>query len=160
MLLDRYLCIFSIFRVFHVLITFWSIAYGALEFRLCFFGDFSTFERVLLIFMILSDFASMARAKQHRERQKWMRFYTFSQVGRRRVFLTNATPGFVFFVIILWWIFDDFEHFLHPWREQSNTGNDKNERNLMHFRRSSDGVRFWPLQHRGVCFFVLILRWF
>ena len=90
---------FSVF--FHVLITFWSIPYGALEFRFCFFDDFSIFERALLIFMILSDFASMARAKQHRERQKWMRFYTFSQVGRRRVFLTNATPGFVFFVIIL-----------------------------------------------------------
>ena len=40
---------FRFFRVFHVLIKFWSIAYGALEFRWCFFGDFSTFERVSLI---------------------------------------------------------------------------------------------------------------
>ena len=39
-------------------------------------------------------------------------------------------------------IFDDFERILHPWREQSNTGNDKNERVFMRFRRSSDGVRF------------------
>ena len=37
------------FLVFHVLITFWSIAYGALEFRCCFFCDFSTFGRVSLI---------------------------------------------------------------------------------------------------------------
>ena len=28
---------------------FWSIAYGALEFRCSFFGDFSTFERISLI---------------------------------------------------------------------------------------------------------------
>ena len=42
--------------------------------------------------------------------------------------------------------------FWHPDREQSNTGNDKNERNLMHFRRSSDGVRFWQLQNRGPFF--------
>ena len=40
---------FRFFLVFHVLITFWSIAYGALEFRWCFFGDFSTFGRVSLI---------------------------------------------------------------------------------------------------------------
>ena len=31
-----------------------------------------------------------------------------------------------FFVIIFWWIFNDLEWFLHPWREQSNSGNDKN----------------------------------
>ena len=40
---------FRFFHVFHVLTTFRSIAYGALEFRLCFFGDFSTFERISLI---------------------------------------------------------------------------------------------------------------
>ncbi len=57
---------------------------------------------------------------------KWTRFYAFSQVGRRRVLLTIARPGFVFFVIIFWWIFNDFEWFVYPWREQSNTGNDKN----------------------------------
>ena len=57
---------------------------------------------------------------------KWTCFYAFSQVGRRRVLLTIARPGFVFFVIIFWWIFNDFEWFLHPWREQSNSGNDKN----------------------------------
>ena len=45
-------------------------------------------------------------------------------------------------------IFDDFERILHPWREQSNSGNDKNQRVLMHVRRSIDNVRFWPLQHR------------
>ena len=39
-------------------------------------------------------------------------------------------------------VFDDFERILHPWREQSNTGNDKNERVFMHFRTSADGVRF------------------
>ena len=33
MLLERYLYIFSIFRVFHVLIKFWSITYSTLEFR-------------------------------------------------------------------------------------------------------------------------------
>ena len=33
----------------YVLFTFWSIVYGALEFCLCFFGDFSTFGRVSLI---------------------------------------------------------------------------------------------------------------
>jgi len=43
-------------------------------------------------------------------------------------------------------IFDDFEQFLHSWREQRNTGNDTNERVLMHFRKSSSGVRFWQLQ--------------
>ena len=56
MIFRKILCFWSItyvsfrfFSVFHVLIKFWSIAYGALEFRLCFFGDFSTFERVSLI---------------------------------------------------------------------------------------------------------------
>ena len=38
------------------------------------------------------------------------------------------------------------------WREQSNTGNDKNERVLMHFCRSVDGVCFWPLQYRASYF--------
>ena len=49
-------------------------------------------------------------------------------------------------------IIDDFERFLHPWREQSNTWNDKNERIFMHFRRSSDGVCLLPLQHRASYF--------
>ena len=49
-------------------------------------------------------------------------------------------------------IFDDFERFLHPWREQSNTWNDKNERVFMHFRRSVDGVCLLPLQHRASYF--------
>ena len=30
----------------------------------------------------------------------------------------------------------------------------------MHFRRWGDGVRFWPLQHRELYYFVVILRWF
>ena len=33
LLLERYLCIFSIFHVLQVLTTFWGIAYGTLEFR-------------------------------------------------------------------------------------------------------------------------------
>ena len=37
-------------------------------------------------------------------------------------------------------IFEDFERILHPWRQQSNNGNDKNQRVLMHFRRSVDNV--------------------
>ena len=45
-------------------------------------------------------------------------------------------------------IFDDFERILHPWHEQSNSGNDKNQRVLMHVRRSIDNVPFWPLQDR------------
>ena len=171
LLLYRYLCIFSIiscFSCFNQVLEHCLWCFGiSLLFFVWFFNFWTNFADFGWIWCphrwfstILSDFASMARAKQHRERQKWMRFYTFSQVSRRRVFLTNATPGLVFFVVILWWIFDDFEQFLHPWREQSNTGNDKNERNLMHFCRSSDGVRFWPLQQRRACFFVLILRWF
>ena len=53
-------------------------------------------------------------------------------------------------------IFDDFERILHPWRQQSNSGNDKNQRVLMHVRRSIDNVRFWPLQLRHSYF----LWWF
>ena len=34
-----------------------------------------------------------------------------------------------------------FERISHPWREQSNTGNDKHQRVLMHVRRSIDNVR-------------------
>ena len=45
----------------------------------------------------LAILASMAWSKQHRELQKWMQFDAFSQVKRRRAFLTIATPGFVFF---------------------------------------------------------------
>ena len=57
-------------------------------------------------------------------------------------------------------MFNDFERFLHPWREQSNTGNDKSERVLMLFCRSVDGVRFWALHDGNLCFFMLISRWF
>ena len=137
------------YMIFRKIRCFWTVTYVSFRFSV-FFTFWSRFEALVMVFWnffvvfsvifqlldafrwfwidlnILSDFASMARAKQHRERQKWMRFYTFSQVSRRRVFLTNATPGLVFFVVILWWIFDDFEQFLHPWREQSNTGKDKN----------------------------------
>ena len=102
----------------------------------------------------------MAWAKQHRERQKWTRFDAILQVVRQRAILIIARPGVVFFVIILWSIFDDFERFLRPWCKQSNTGKYKNERVLMHFCRWSDDVRFWPLQHRNPHFFVFILRWF
>ena len=42
-------------------------------------------------------FASMAWAKQNRERQKWMRFDAFSQVKRRRVFFAVARPCSIFF---------------------------------------------------------------
>ena len=42
-------------------------------------------------------FASMAWAKQHRERQKWTPFYAFSHVGRRRAFVTIAKPEAIFF---------------------------------------------------------------
>ena len=70
----------------------------------------------------------MAWAKQHRERQKWTRFDAFSLVKQRRAVLTIATPGVVFFVIILSWILYKISRFLHPWCEQSSTGNDKNER--------------------------------
>ena len=49
-----------------------------------------------------------------------------------------------------------FERISHPWREQSNTGNDKHQRVLMHVRRSIDNVRCWPLQHRHSYF----LWWF
>ena len=45
---------------------------------------------------------------------------------------------------------------LHLWHEQSNSGNDKNQRVLMHVRRSIDNVRFWPLQLRHSYF----LWWF
>ena len=40
---------FRFFNVFHVLISFWGITYGALKFRRCFFDDFSTFVRISLI---------------------------------------------------------------------------------------------------------------
>ena len=105
--LDRYLYIFSIFRVFHVLIKCWSIVYGALEFLYCFFGDFSIFGRISLI-------------------------------------LDGSDAPI-----------DDFRRFwaiLHPWREQSNTGSDKNECVSIHFRRSVDGACFWPMQHRDSYF--------
>ena len=38
--------------------------------------------------------------------------------------------------------------------------NDKSERVFMQFRSSVDGVRFWALQDRNVCFFMVISRWF
>ena len=57
--------------------------------------------------------------------------------------LTIAKPGFVFFVIILRFIFDDFERFLHPWREQSNTGNDKNNAFLWFFAGRSTACVFY-----------------
>ena len=60
------------------------------------------------------------------------------------------------FVLIFRW----FVRFWHAELEPSNIGNDKNERVLMHFRRWSDGVRFWPLQNRMPYYFVFILRWF
>ena len=78
-----------------------------------------------------------------------MRFDACLQFGRRRAFLTIAKPSVVFFVIILWRIVDNYERFLHPWREQSNTGNDKNERVSMHFCRSGAGEYFWPLRDRA-----------
>ena len=56
--------------------------------------------------------------------------------------------------------FQWFWAILHPWRAQSNTGNDKSERVLMQFCRSVDGVRFWALRDRNSCFFMLISRWF
>ena len=63
-------------------------------------------------------FASMAWAKQHRERQKWTQFDAFSQVKRRRAFLTIATPGSCFFVLILRWFYMYFgvilRDFAHP----------------------------------------------
>ena len=46
-------------------------------------------------------FASMACAKQQRERQKRTRFDAISQVDRQRAFLTIATPAFVFL-----WLFN------------------------------------------------------
>ena len=49
-------------------------------------------------------------------------------------------------------IFDDFEGILHPWREQSDTGNDRNERLFMHFRTSAGDARVWPLQNRASYF--------
>ena len=45
-------------------------------------------------------------------------------------------------------IFDYFERISHPWHEQSNCGNNKNQRVLMHVRTSTDNVRFEPLQLR------------
>ena len=48
--------------------------------------------------------------------------------------------------------FYDFWAILHAWREQSNTGSDKNECVSIHFRRSVDGTCFWPLQHRASYF--------
>ena len=58
-----------------------------------------------------------------------------------RVF-DHCNTGFRIFVIIFWWIFDVFQWFLHPRREQSNTGNDKNDRVSMHFQRSIAGCVF------------------
>ena len=107
---------------------------------------------------ILSDFCINGVSKATPGTTKITRFYGFSQVGRRRAFFTIARPSFVFFVI-LWWIFGDFDLFFHPWREQSNTGNAKNQRVLMHFHKSSDGMRFWSLQYRYSRFFVVVLRW-
>ena len=48
--------------------------------------------------------------------------------------------------------FYDFWAILHAWREQSNTGSDKNECVSIHFRRSVDGTCFWPMQHRASYF--------
>ena len=38
--------------------------------------------------------------------------------------------------------FDDFQRISNPWREQSNAGNDKSDRDFRHFHGSVDGVRF------------------
>ena len=45
----------------------------------------------------LAILASMAWAKQHRERQKWTQFDALSQIKRRRMFLTIVIPGCIFF---------------------------------------------------------------
>ena len=61
----------------------------------------------------------------------------------------------VFFLGCSWfWVtrFSWFWAILHPWREQSNTGSDKNECVSIHFRRSVDGACFWPMQHRASYF--------
>ena len=105
-----------------------------------------------MIFVTLSDFCNHGVSKANLEQQKWTRFDAFLQVVRPRAFLTIARPGVAFFIIILCLICDDFERFLDPWREQSNTGNDKNERVLMHFRRSVDDACSWPLQDRASYF--------
>ena len=68
----------------------------------------------------------------------------------------NCSPGNTFFLCNLYLFFDDFVRFRHAELEQSNNGNDRNRRVPMHFRVSGDGKSFLPLQHRGVCFFVLI----
>ena len=61
-------------------------------------------------------FASMTWAKQHREWQKWTQFDAFSQVKRRRAFLTIATPGCMFFRAHFAVILDVFwRHFAWFW---------------------------------------------
>ena len=60
---------------------------------------------------ILSDFCINGVSKATPGATKVTRFYGFSQVGRRRAFFTIARPSFIFFVVILWWIFSDFDVF-------------------------------------------------
>ena len=60
---------------------------------------------------ILSDFRVHGVSKATPGTTKITRFYVFSQVGRRRALFTIARPSFVFFVVILWWIFGDFDIF-------------------------------------------------
>ena len=60
----------------------------------------------------LAILASMAWAKQYRERQKWTQFEAFSQIKRRRAFLTIVRPGCIFFHVNFAVILDAFwRHF-------------------------------------------------
>ena len=74
-------------------VYFWSLQDRASYFLWSFCDDFRRFW---------TNFASMAWAKQQRERPKSTRFDACSQVDRQRAFLAIATTAFVLFVVILW----------------------------------------------------------
>ena len=86
----------------------------------------------------------------------WSRFEAFLMVLWNFVYVFLMI--FQFLNEFCW--FSWFWAILHPWREQSNTGSDKNECVSIHFRRSVDGACFWPMQHRASYFLWLFCNEF
>ena len=86
------------------------------------------------------------------------RFSVFFTFWSRFEALLMVLWNFVCVFLVIFQLLNEFCWFswfwaiLHPWREQSNTGSDKNECVSIHFRRSVDGACFWPMQHRDSYF--------
>ena len=124
---------------------------GNLRFRTIFVGSstgfFAKYVAFAPLLMCLFDFSV---------------FFSFwSRFGELLMVLWNFFVAFsVIFQLLdaFRWFWIDliqnltFWAILHPWREQSNTGSDKNECVSIHFRRSVDGACFWPMQHRDSYF--------